>query len=530
MSLVSANVNQKRSGFAPVLVLLIVLGVIALGGVGYLGVNQYIKNRVAEERTAQEAEKQKAEKEAETNAKVDALENQLAALMQAQEYPTSSEPVLVDQQEVQALKSQIATLKSQAPAQETNPKAAPITLDFVNPAIVISGFENVLTVHGSGFQDGAKVKLGDVELLSTSPAQPTVVNSQFLKSFLSGIYDITVTNPDGGSATLRQVFTVRAPAANSTNSQEALSTVEVVNKMRPSTVLIRTSDSCGSGVIIQRNGYVVTNYHVVSGHSTATVYLYNNTSYVGNVIGTDEAQDLALIKIQLDGLIVAEWGDASEPNLPLGSNVVALGYPLTCNSDMTLTIAQGTITSRRPHPDATYGSLGLLLQTSAVVHSGNSGGPLVNDRGRVVGINTLSWLPPRDGVNISGISFAIPSNVVQAKLSSLNFVPLNPISQSSSNYVQPTAATLTFTTLSPNGRHVVITGSGFCDFSPNSSIVMYTEEMIPVNNYVSWTPTRIEYTVPSKFQPATYIVKIRGWNLSTNSSCPDVIVGSAIVK
>jgi len=171
-----------------------------------------------------------------------------------------------------------------------------------------------------------------------------------------------------------------------------------------------SSLASGSGVIINPQGYIVTNNHVVGGASKVTVTLNNNNSFDAEIVGTDPASDLALIKVTPNApLPYVEFG--SSERLQVGEWVLAVGNPFDLNSTVTAGIVSakgrniGIIGSRRDSL-----SVESFIQTDAVVNRGNSGGALVNLAGQLVGINTAIASP--NGV-YAGYSFAVPSTIVQ---------------------------------------------------------------------------------------------------------------------
>ena len=189
----------------------------------------------------------------------------------------------------------------------------------------------------------------------------------------------------------------------------------VAQKIRPSVVSVQAikgeavaedqsrfiENGQGSGVIMASEGYILTNEHVVRDARIINVTLYDRRVYEARVVGkSDKYNDLAVLKIDANGLIPAEWGDSDD--LDVGSIVWAIGSPFGLDQTVTSGIisAKNRYDRRAPQQE--------LLQTDAAVNPGNSGGPLVDSMGRVVGINTSIY-----GEQFQGISFAVPS--VQAK-------------------------------------------------------------------------------------------------------------------
>ncbi len=170
----------------------------------------------------------------------------------------------------------------------------------------------------------------------------------------------------------------------------------------------------GSGVVVSADGYILTNHHVVRDAQEIRVTFSDGRRMAAQRAGVDNLTDLALLKVDATNLIPAEWGDSDE--LQVGSLIWAVGSPFGLERSVSFGILsaknRGGIAGS-PHQD--------FLQTDAAVNPGNSGGPLVDVQGRVVGINTAIV-----GQTYSGVSFAIPSNVAQQvaqRLQSGGYVP-----------------------------------------------------------------------------------------------------------
>ena len=177
----------------------------------------------------------------------------------------------------------------------------------------------------------------------------------------------------------------------------------------------------GSGVIISEDGYILTNNHVISSSSSSSyyelgdatsikVYLYNDeTPYLATIVGKDEQSDLAVVKIENDGLTAAELGDSS--SIQVGEWCMAIGNPLGMKSSVTT----GTISAVNREVTEEDGQVLNVIQTCAAINSGNSGGALVNSQGQVIGINTMK----ASGTGIEGVGFAIPINTTKSIYSDL---------------------------------------------------------------------------------------------------------------
>ena len=162
----------------------------------------------------------------------------------------------------------------------------------------------------------------------------------------------------------------------------------------------------GSGVIIREDGYIVTNNHVIEGATKIEVTLNNNQTYQATLVGTDPATDVALLKIEANGLPVVPFGDSDK--LRLGEWVIAIGSPY----DLRSTITAGIVSAKGRSMPNYSGEFKIesFIQTDAAVNPGNSGGALVDKAGNLVGINTA--IISQTG-SYAGYSFAVPVNIVK---------------------------------------------------------------------------------------------------------------------
>ena len=175
-----------------------------------------------------------------------------------------------------------------------------------------------------------------------------------------------------------------------------------------------TATASGSGIIISEDGYILTNNHVVSSSTSesssyyqiseatkVSVTLFNDeTEYEAKIVGQDEQTDLAVIKIEKNGLTKAEFADSDD--VKVGEFAMAVGNPV----NMTSTVTTGIVSAVNRKITDSDGKTYKCIQTDAAINSGNSGGALVNSEGKVIGINTLKL----SGTGIEGIGFAIPIN------------------------------------------------------------------------------------------------------------------------
>lgn len=172
----------------------------------------------------------------------------------------------------------------------------------------------------------------------------------------------------------------------------------------------RKSSALGSGFVIDAaNGYVVTNNHVIDGADEIKITLNDNTTLDAEVIGTDEKTDIAVLKVKsTKGLSAAKWGDSDTARV--GSWIMAIGNPFGLGG----TVTAGIISAR--HRDINAGPYDEFIQTDASINRGNSGGPMFNLAGDVIGVNTAIFSPTGGSV---GIGFAIPSNLAKSVVEQL---------------------------------------------------------------------------------------------------------------
>lgn len=174
------------------------------------------------------------------------------------------------------------------------------------------------------------------------------------------------------------------------------------------TCTLTSGSSSGTGVILSSNGYIVTNCHVVADAVNVTVLLSDDRSFSAQVIGSDAVSDLAVLHIDATDLTPAEFGDSS--TIRVGDAVAAIGDPLGIEFRGSFT--DGIISAI--NRDVTVeGRTMTLIQTNAALNSGNSGGPLINCYGQVIGINTMKISSFIDSAGVEGLGFAIPSTTVK---------------------------------------------------------------------------------------------------------------------
>ncbi|MFR8732179.1 MAG: S1C family serine protease [Clostridium perfringens] len=206
-----------------------------------------------------------------------------------------------------------------------------------------------------------------------------------------------------------------------------LTVPQVVEKVTPAVVGVSTKslvrdqffnvkeqEGLGSGFIINEEGYVVTNYHVINGAQEVKVIFSDGKEVNAKVVNYDAERDIAVIKITDDVKMpgIAQLGDSS--TVKAGEEVIAIGNPL--GKEFSSTVTKGIVSSPNRKMKTENGNVLDYIQTDAAINPGNSGGPLINSKGEVIGINTAKKV----GEDIEGIGFAIPINEVKTRLGSLS--------------------------------------------------------------------------------------------------------------
>lgn len=212
-------------------------------------------------------------------------------------------------------------------------------------------------------------------------------------------------SPDGQTASVRQPVAI----------EESSAIIDVAAKVSPAVVQIVSptaatttdplnppAEGIGSGIIFDKRGWILTNRHVVAGSGKLVVHLKDGRQFDGTIYGIDTLTDLAIVKIDATGLPAAAIGDSS--TLKIGQAAIAIGSPL---GTYTSSVTSGIISQVGRQIDIGGGRLTNLIQTDAALNPGNSGGPLLDIAGNVIGINTAI------AKNANGIGFAIPINIAR---------------------------------------------------------------------------------------------------------------------
>ena len=201
------------------------------------------------------------------------------------------------------------------------------------------------------------------------------------------------------------------------NNGEISPVIAIAEKVTPSVVGVKTFGTAytywgqripnqelgsGSGIIYSKDGYIITNYHVIEDATSVMITLSNDEEYDARIIGSDASSDLAVLKVEAENLPAADFGDSSA--LQIGELVVAIGNPLGYENTVTDGIVSGLNRQLTDYIDSAT-----LIQTNATINSGNSGGALANSRGEVIGINSAKLVAS----NAEGMGFALSINEVQ---------------------------------------------------------------------------------------------------------------------
>lgn len=239
--------------------------------------------------------------------------------------------------------------------------------------------ENALTV-AYAVQSQTEAEAETDPTLTTYPREKTTVDLQ--------------QTPDGdsreGEMSLQEIYETNIPAVVSISAATG------------------SGSSTGTGVVLSANGYLVTNYHVIRQALAINVTLTDERELRATLVGEDPVSDLAVLRVDAEDLTPAQFGDSD--GVRVGDSVVAIGDPLGVELRGTMTDGIVSAISRDVQVD---GRVMNLIQTNAALNSGNSGGPLINRFGQVIGINTMKIGTFADSSGVEGLGFAIPSATVK---------------------------------------------------------------------------------------------------------------------
>jgi 2-alkenal reductase len=276
------------------------------------------------------------------------------------------------------------------------------------------------------------INLGDTGL---HPQRTTIMDSNaivpvhrpmMMFSFICTLLLATIVwtgNPDRAAASADAFDSPLSPASQS----DPISVVDLVEEVNPAVVTVYNltiledafgqeqfvPQGTGTGFVIDEEGYIVTNWHVVFGGSEFAVAMFDGTFVDAELIGTDPRDDLAVVKIDPDDVLeVVTLGDSDE--LQPGEPVVAIGSPLgTFTNTVTAGVVSGLNRDDFGELFSNCQNYSNLIQHDAAINPGNSGGPLFNLEGEVIGVNTLGLPESMDGIPLQGLFFSVPSNLVE---------------------------------------------------------------------------------------------------------------------
>ncbi|TMB67315.1 MAG: PDZ domain-containing protein [Chloroflexi bacterium] len=249
---------------------------------------------------------------------------------------------------------------------------------------------------------------------------------------IAGVAGSKLLDSGSGSSTTTSATTTTNSSSDSSRSQaalssECLSAADVYQNVSPSVVEITSTlqsggpfgqqaQGTGSGIVLDTDGRILTNNHVIDGAQSIQVRFADESTSPAKVLGTDPANDVAVIQVTDSGLQLrpAQLGDSEA--LRVGDAVLAIGNPFNLESTLTQGIVSAT--GRTYSTGSNTRPIRNMIQTDAAVNPGNSGGPLLNCQGEVIGINTLLENPTGDNVNV-GVAFAVAINTAKQSLSQM---------------------------------------------------------------------------------------------------------------
>lgn len=233
--------------------------------------------------------------------------------------------------------------------------------------------------------------------VASFPAQLDTVNQDVLALQLAPP-PVVVTEPTVPAAPV-----VEAPAVVSGPDR----IVSVAEEARRAVVTVHTEDGQGSGFVIHPDGYVVTNQHVVEDFEAVAIQIANGEIIPADVVAADKFADIAVVKMEMPLPYLVKWGDSDK--LKLGQTVMAIGSPEGYRNTVTVGVVSGIGRNEVDEMDDTIYNMENLVQTDAAINSGNSGGPLVDLDGNVIGVNVMKIVAE----GIEGFGFAIPANIAK---------------------------------------------------------------------------------------------------------------------
>ncbi len=251
--------------------------------------------------------------------------------------------------------------------------------------------------------------IGSALLLKDDNKTEELPENTNISNVLEGLRESTVIEVHQID-TSKQMTTAEVYAAN-VNSTVGITTLVTTNYWGYQS----TSPASGSGFIYSDDGYILTNYHVVEGSNSITVSMYDGTTLDAQLVGYDENNDIAVLKVEAENLVPVVVGDSD--NVNVGDPVVAIGNPL---GELTFSLTAGAVSALDRQVTFSDGLVMDLIQTDCAINSGNSGGALFNLYGEVIGITNAKYSGnSSSGATIDNIGFAIPVNRVRSIVNSI---------------------------------------------------------------------------------------------------------------
>lgn len=278
---------------------------------------------------------------------------------------------------------------------------------FIQVAILITIIVGILVLGGTGYIGVKRYQEYQVEKIEK---EKTAQNTQQQKDLeVEKLKQEVEALKNKKPETITRTITKEVPASNLSNTPIVAggnSTENIFDKISPAIVFVKTNKGSGSGMIIENNGLILTNAHVISGVNTATITLQNKQSYEATVVGRNENVDIALLKISNNNLPTVDLGNSD--SMKQGEEIFALGFPYGFSDETTIT--KGILSARQNLDGIQF------LQVDLQILPGNSGGAIVDKIGKVVGMSTLLI----DRANIGEyLKFALPINLIKQNLISL---------------------------------------------------------------------------------------------------------------
>lgn len=335
-----------------------------------------------------------------------------------------SEPVASGQPATQYVHSE-----TPEPVQKTHPKRTRLIVGlaavFLSVTILLTAVTAIVAYNFANRQKTDATTQTTTAMTSPSTQKPSTQKPESQQPTPSPTTaqsgQTQSTTAISGSVT-DKYFSIADAATKQSPGKTALTIMQIAKMAKPAVVAISTEsriqnslgqtgivDAAGSGFIITANGYIVTNYHVIEGAQTISVALDDGQIFPATVVGSDQRNDIAVLKINGTNLPTVSLGESA--SLEVGELAVAIGNPL---GELSGTVTAGII-SALDRQVTIDGMTMTLLQTDAAINSGNSGGALINSFGEVIGINNAKSA----GDGIEGLGFAIPIDTAKPAIESL---------------------------------------------------------------------------------------------------------------